>query len=1306
MPLRLDERELAPRRRPCRPAMAALVALAGLTVTMAACQDAAPIHPASEAPPGHTFVAVGARHQASIDGSFIAISARSGEPTRSGFLPARLAGLATTTRVLPESRDEQVLIDRGWARESLTSGPEGLEQAWTFAARPRVAALDLCVPTVGLTYVGSDERGVAMRIDGASTIVRFGHGSWVSGRTRVDVPAEHTGDCIRLRVPAAVLDASTYPAVLDPLIGIEYRLPTENPTGEASGDQIYPRLAQGTSSHLVVWSDTRDGSAFPSVFGVVREQSTSVVDQTGFRLGSGRLSATPVRPAVAFQSGVYAVAWATFDTVFLARVDESGHVLDAPARALDVGGSVDSLSIAGRDGHFLVAWMDGSSGHDRLRVLRVGADGVALDGAPRTVLDDDFDERELSLRASPDGYWLVFSDTRSGARHVRLVRLDPGGTMLDPAPITVEAGAAATSSPDVAFDAQGAGVIVWADTATQAVHGARVTTTPGVAVGTTTRITGGSGERSPRIAFDGDRFTLVMSSSVCGSGPCAAALRLPASGPQRVDPVTLGQSWCEGVDVGARGSLVEAVWDEKNRTTLSTDVHMKADPTDPGQLVDLVSRAADTQFSPLATAMSSRFYASWITLHPDRQQVYGSRFTSLGEPEDAAPIALSRPAFRQQLLGTASLGSSAVVVWNQLDTDPTLPGPINWFLQAARVDAAGASIDAGGLQLDGSSSPFVGDVWIDASVFPVRYMITYDAGGVLYDQPLRATGTPGIPIFVAQDVSLQGAPWLRSTAKFIYFLSAADHHVHRIDRGTGANEIYDALPATASSVSVTRGANQHALVYQDNDGASPRVALLVHDDAGALKWRLPELATGSTTLAPRITTVPGGYLVTWREGGGIVGQRVAASGLLMDAAPVTLSNEPGIEVQGSMPTDFSGQTLLVYHRYVGELGVQAFRIGMRVIDSRFHSGGANGASCTSGFACASGNCVDGVCCDTTCGFGDPSDCQACAAALGASQDGSCGLLDAAHVCRTADGPCDVAETCAGAAACPADALRPSGTACGAPAAGPCDAQDACDGASSACPDLRRPAGDVCRASAGDCDLDERCDGASIECPADTLVVAGTVCRGAAGACDVDERCDGATASCPADAVAAPGTTCRAPAGACDVAEQCDGAATTCPADVLAVAGTVCRPAEGACDLAETCSGTSGACGLDRVADPGVVCRPANGTCDAEESCTGAAKTCPADVALADGSSCGSGPSCDGVATCQAGACQPPSAPLCGAGFTCEEATATCVPLPTDPADGCGCHVGGRPASGRSVPALGLCLSVLLVLLRRRRRAVG
>lgn len=52
-------------------------------------------------------------------------------------------------------------------------------------------------------------------------------------------------------------------------------------------------------------------------------------------------------------------------------------------------------------------------------------------------------------------------------------------------------------------------------------------------------------------------------------------------------------------------------------------------------------------------------------------------------------------------------------------------------------------------------------------------------------------------------------------------------------------------------------------------------------------------------------------------------------------------------------------------------------------------------SCSDGSQCASGFCVDGVCCETACGGGITTDCQVCSVASGGAQDGVCGTLQCA-----------------------------------------------------------------------------------------------------------------------------------------------------------------------------------------------------------------------------------------------------------------------------------------------------------------------
>ncbi|MFN8641228.1 MAG: hypothetical protein U0802_06045 [Candidatus Binatia bacterium] len=134
-----------------------------------------------------------------------------------------------------------------------------------------------------------------------------------------------------------------------------------------------------------------------------------------------------------------------------------------------------------------------------------------------------------------------------------------------------------------------------------------------------------------------------------------------------------------------------------------------------------------------------------------------------------------------------------------------------------------------------------------------------------------------------------------------------------------------------------------------------------------------------------------------------------------------------------------------------------------------------------------------------------------------------------NVCRAAAGACDLAETCTGGVACPADALAPSGAPC--PDDGQVCTSDRCDGV-GACQHAPGNPGAVCRASSAICDAAETCSGVDAACPADT---------GTLGDGDGDGICD-------------PGDNCPAVANA----DQVDG-----DGDLL---GDACDPCTGSGDL--------------------------------------------------------------------------------------------------------------------------------------------
>lgn len=239
-----------------------------------------------------------------------------------------------------------------------------------------------------------------------------------------------------------------------------------------------------------------------------------------------------------------------------------------------------------------------------------------------------------------------------------------------------------------------------------------------------------------------------------------------------------------------------------------------------------------------------------------------------------------------------------------------------------------------------------------------------------------------------------------------------------------------------------------------------------------------------------------------------------------------------------------------------------------------------GFVCSTASQCATGNCVDGFCCDTSCGAGGAT-CQGCSMAKTGLPNGTCGFSISGRVCRPSVGPCDPAEVCNGASAtCPGNALSPNGL--------------------------------VCRSSAGLCDAPELCTGTTGTCPADVMRPAGTECQPASGLCDEPDLCDGVDQFCRPRYKAA-GTVCNTTiAGPCDAEDQCTGTAPDCRPRYLS--GVECRASVGECDLPEICFGASPNCPPDQVISAGIVCRASrNLMCNPMESCDGVSARCPADV---------------------------------------------------------------------------------------------
>lgn len=420
---------------------------------------------------------------------------------------------------------------------------------------------------------------------------------------------------------------------------------------------------------------------------------------------------------------------------------------------------------------------------------------------------------------------------------------------------------------------------------------------------------------------------------------------------------------------------------------------------------------------------------------------------------------------------------------------------------------------------------------------------------------------------------------------------------------------------------------------------------------------------------------------------GLIAPLVAGDGRFGSA--ITMSEER-LVIRGTGPTDggssYGGQLLLYarsaagwVHEAVLTPPPSAARIdfGLPVValDGPLIAAGAygmepgrafvfalrltDGEACTAADDCHSGNCVDGVCCDTACG-GGTLDCGACSVASGAAEDGVCGPLTITdRVCRARAGECDVEEHCvASSVECPPDAHLDDTTLC-RPSAGPCDVEERCTGTAAACPPDALLAGAVCREGTSPCDVPERCDGISVTCPVDHLAGGETVCRAARFPCDAEERCDGASLACPPDLLSPDGAPCT------------DG--ITCNGTEICLS-TVCSPIAALdCDDGDACT-------ADGCAEPrGCTHAPIAGCCTLDADCE-------------DGDECT-------VNRCEAATCvRTPS--------VCPDAG----PVDGGMADGgavfltygCGCHASRSPESG----SLLLLLVLALATFRRRARPRG
>jgi MYXO-CTERM domain-containing protein len=162
-------------------------------------------------------------------------------------------------------------------REEHLSTPAGVEQRWHVPTLPEGSgALEVRVAIAGAELESLAGAGVGLLLP-TGRRAHYGAATWIDadGRT-VGVDQQIEAGEVVMRVPAEVLDRSSYPAVLDPIIGPEVIVPTV--PGDNWGSQFNLAVAGGAGTFVAVWVE--DGSTLSRV-----DTQGAVLDPIGLTLG-------------------------------------------------------------------------------------------------------------------------------------------------------------------------------------------------------------------------------------------------------------------------------------------------------------------------------------------------------------------------------------------------------------------------------------------------------------------------------------------------------------------------------------------------------------------------------------------------------------------------------------------------------------------------------------------------------------------------------------------------------------------------------------------------------------------------------------------------------------------------------------------------------------------------------------------------------------------------------------------------------------------------------------------------------------
>ncbi len=1041
--------------------------------------------------------------------------------------------------------------------EAFIPRSRGVEQRWIFSSAPEVER-DLLVEVAvdGATSPTTSVGGLTFR-SGAESLV-YGHGQWIdaSGRVRV-VPAVWKDGRIALRVPAATVRETQFPAVLDPLIGpeIDAVAPGMAPAG---GSQLFPSVGWNGTEWLAVWQDHRS-NVNRAIFGARISAAGVVLDPFGVELAP---SSTTGSPDVVWTGSawlvVYEDAASSNPSVWAVLVSRSLTPIAGPVELAPATSNAERAARAAcGPAECVVVFNGGFRSTPRATVQRIAHDLTLL--GPQIVPVGGANNSYPAI-AYASGRFLVGFNV--GGAGVGLVRLLPGGTLLDAAPVLVRP---ASERPAIATD--GVEFMIFyrdvTDPANPAVRAVRADAAGDLSPGSEVTVAAADPgwEDFLRASYaDGVYWVswVRLASSFSPSGTAELVRVSAATGVLDAPPRTLGPAGRQVRRVGLGGGPASIAL---TGTELGNVFGQRFDGT--GAALDATEFPVATSAFDQQAAHVAYNGAHYLVVWEDRRalettgvDIWGARVDASGALLDPGGIPISRAPGHERLADVVSGGSDFLVLWEDYRDASTSGRDV----RAARVSSGGVVLDpASRVVSAGPHEEFGAAASWDGSQYLVSWLDNRSGSNQVISSRMSATGVLLDPAGI---VTFSG----NAQASKLHAAALPGMHVVAVPtsrgvlsaiRVTASGVVLDASPQriAGSPGSITATSSSFVAVGEGRAGSSYVLGSGSMDPVtGAITWTsLPPSATSSPRAVVGWDGVAAVMVYVNRVGStpafDLTGRALGVDGVPLEASFVIQNIAEGLD-NHDIAGEGGGYAGVVFTRYDPLAPYASRRLRFRRLRAVSFP---DGTACSTDLDCASSFCVDGVCCDQLCGGSDGTDCRACSVAAGAGVDGVCAPIVAGTQCRASRDACDPAETCNGVTVdCPPDAFSPDGLSCAD--------SNACNGAEVCGGGICRSAAPLACVDRNPCTTDA-CDPATgcTFTPVPSCVFdAGTPDAGTPGplpACDPGRvgDCDGDPSNGCEQALDV-ASHCGACAVACPLGHSCRGGSCVDPVGHLAVSG--------------------------------------------------------------------------------------------------------------------------------------------------------